>query len=424
MGGSTNYILEISTSPTFSPIAYTANVAGTSHLVATPLSSDTLYYWRVRAAANICGSGANSAVWAFTTVGGPTTLPAICRNPGTAIPDNNTTGITDSMVIATTDTLTDLNVSMNIPHTWVGDLWITLTHVDTATTVQLLNRPNNAGGGCNGNNLNIILDSSAALAVQTSCANANPPYTTGGSYIPAATLNAFNGQNLSGTWQLRVSDRASQDLGTLNQWCLIPTVASTPAARDYSDLDTGYGVAWHTGDGALRLGSNWTADTTFTLGNDDGSDDGITQTGGQWTTGNTVTLNATITGGGGYLAGWFDWNNDGVFSAGEKAVAQNVVVGVNSISVTVGPYNPSSNSALNARFRLYDSEPLLGPTGIETPDGGAAAGEVEDYAWSFTPTAITLQSVGLSRPLAWGLGLVFGLVGMTGWVLWQRRQTR
>ena len=426
VAGSTNYTLEISTSPTFSTIAYTANVAGTSHVVATALSSDTLYYWRVRAAANICGSGANSTVWAFTTVGGPTTLPAICRNPGTAIPDNNTTGITDSMVVATTGTLTDLNVSLNIPHTYVGDLVVSLVHVDTATTVSLVNRPTNGGGGCSGNNINLTLDSSAALQVQVNCTSGTNPtaaYTVGGNYRPAATLNSFNGENLSGTWRLQVSDRANLDIGTLNQWCLIPTVSSTPAARDYSDLDSSYGIAWHTGDGALRLGSNWTADTTFTLGNDDGSDDGITQTGGQWATGNTVTLNVTITGGGGYLAGWFDWNNDGIFAPEEKVVAQHVVAGVNSINLTVGTYDPSSNPTLKARFRLYDSEPLFGPTGIETPDGGAAAGEVEDYDWAFSPTAITLQSVGLGNPLAWGLGLVFGLVGVTGWVLWRRRQT-
>ena len=422
VAGSTNYTLEISTSPTFGTIIYSANVAGTSHTVATPLSSDTLYYWRVRAAANICGAGPNSAVWAFATGGAPTTLPSICRAPGTAIPDNNTTGITDAMVVATTGPLTDLNVSVNIPHTWVGDLIINLTHVNTGTTVQLFNRPNNGAGGCNGNNLNIILDSGAALAVQTSCANANPPYTNGGSYVPSATLNAFNGQDLSGTWQLNVSDRAGTDTGTLNQWCLVPSVASAPAARDYSDLDTGYGIAWHTGDGSLRLGSSWTADTAFTLGNDDGSDDGVTQTGGQWTTGSTVTLSVVVTGGSGYLAGWFDWNNDGVFSAGEKAVAQNVVAGANNVNLVVGTYNAGSNPNLKARFRLYASEPTFGPNGTETPDGGAAAGEVEDFTWSFSPTAITLQSLNLMNPFAWGLGLVLGLVSVTGLVLWRRKR--
>jgi subtilisin-like proprotein convertase family protein len=423
VAGSTNYILEISTSPTFSTLAYSINVAATSHVVATTLSNDTLYYWRVRAAANICGSGANSAVWAFTTVSTPTTLPAICRNPGTAIPDNNPTGITDSMVVATTGTLTDLNVSLNIPHTYVGDLIVSLLHVDTATTVSLVNRPVNGAGACSGNNINLTLDSSAALQVQVNCtsgANPTAAYTVGGSYQPAATLNAFNGQNLSGTWQLQVSDRAGVDLGTLNQWCLIPTVTGTPAARDYSDLDSGYGVAWHTGNGSLRLGSSWTADTTFTLGNDDGSDDGIVKTGGQWVTGNTVTLNATITGGSGYLAGWFDWNNDGLFSAGEKAVAQNVVAGVNTVNLTVGPYNPGSTPTLKARFRLYATEPTFGPNGTETPDGGATTGEVEDYAWAFSPTAISLQTLGLMNPFTWGLGLVLGLVGVTGWVLWRR----
>lgn len=424
VAGSTNYTLEISTSPTFGTIVYSANVAGTSHVVATALSGDTLYYWRVRAAANACGSGANSAVWAFATGGAPTTLPGICRNPGTAIPDNNTTGITDSQIVATSGTLTDLNVSLNIPHTYVGDLIVSLTHVDTATTISLVNRPTNGTGGCSGNNINLTLDSSAALQVQVNCTSGTNPtaaYTVGGSYQPAATLNAFNGQNLNGTWQLQVSDRAGADTGTLTQWCLIPTITSTPAARDYSDLATGYGIAWHTGDGSLRLGSNWTADTTFTLGNDDGSDDGIVKTGGQWTTGNIVTLNATVTGGNGYLAGWFDWNNDGVFSAGEKAVAQNVVAGVNNINLIVGTYNPGSNPTLNARFRLYASEPTFGPNGTETPDGGAAAGEVEDFAWSFSPTAITLQSLNLLNPFAWGLGVLLGLVSVTGWALWRRK---
>ncbi|MBP8001839.1 MAG: hypothetical protein KA314_23000 [Chloroflexi bacterium] len=423
VAGSTNYTLEISTSPTFGTIAYSANVAGTSHTVATPLSSDTLYYWRVRAAANICGTGANSTVWAFATGGAPTTLPGICRNLTTAIPDANPTGLTDLMTIATTGTLTDLNVSLAATHTWVGDLSFILRHVNTGTTVTIVDRPGvpTSTYGCFGDNIATTLDDEGGSGpVETMCSNLPALF---GQPTPNNALSAFDGLSLASDWSLQVIDSAGGDTGTLTQWCLIPTIAGVSiAARDYSDLDTGYGVAWHTGDGTLRLGSNWTADSSFTLGNDDGSDDGIVKTGGQWVAGNTVTLNATITGGSGYLAGWFDWNNDGVFSAGEKAVAQNVVAGVNNISLTVGAYNPNSNPILKARFRLYASEPTFGPNGTETADGAAAAGEVEDFAWSFSPTAITLQSLALVNPFTWGMALVLGLVTVTGLVLWRRKR--
>ncbi len=61
-----NYTLEIATDAGFSNIVYTATVATTSHLITTPLNTLSTYYWRVRPQ-NLCGMGAYSAVFSFST---------------------------------------------------------------------------------------------------------------------------------------------------------------------------------------------------------------------------------------------------------------------------------------------------------------------------------------------------------------------
>lgn len=61
-----SYTVEIASDAVFSNIVYTATVAGISHTLATPLSSSTGYYWRVRPA-NACGAGGYSSSFSFTT---------------------------------------------------------------------------------------------------------------------------------------------------------------------------------------------------------------------------------------------------------------------------------------------------------------------------------------------------------------------
>jgi hypothetical protein len=179
-----------------------------------------------------------------------------------------------------------------------------------------------------------------------------------------------------------------------------PSVCSLYDA-DYSDLDSSYNLAWHTGDGALRLGALWTADSSFARGDDDASDDGITlDSNTTWQEGSTVGIFVDVTGGSGYLAGWFDWNDDGDFDDPlEKSVAQNVSNGSNSIDFTIpsGAGYSTQGRNVQARFRLYASEPTSAPLGNETPTGGAASGEVEDYELTPQgPTAVNLSSFNAS----------------------------
>jgi subtilisin-like proprotein convertase family protein len=142
-------------------------------------------------------------------------IPIIDGNPNTFI----------SSTINAPDfgTLDDLDIHLNLTHTYVGDLRLTLTH--NSTTVSLLRNPNNTGGICSGNNVFIVFNDEAGTTVQTACINSTnaDAYSAGASYRPHEALTAFDGAELNGTWTLRVTDTVATDTGHLVNWCLRPT---------------------------------------------------------------------------------------------------------------------------------------------------------------------------------------------------------
>jgi hypothetical protein len=137
-----------------------------------------------------------------------------------------------------------------------------------------------------------------------------------------------------------------------------------------------------------------------------------------WTPGATVQIQATVTGSNGYLVSWFDWNNDGDFNdAGERVQFGNVPAGVNTLNVTI-PGGYVAGTTLTTRFRLYSGAPSsISPTGIVN------GGEIEDYQWAFSPTAISLSQLQVIRSNSLGLFAVFILFIVTGVVFWRRRPT-
>jgi subtilisin-like proprotein convertase family protein len=160
----------------------------------------------------------------------PTPGTGLCRNPNLAIPDGNSTGVTDTLTVGTGGTLTDLNLQMTVNHTWVGDVTATLTHVNTGKSFAVFNRPGVPAStyGCSGNNIVTTLDDEAATAVEGVCAGTTP--TINGTFRPNVALSGFDGDSLSGTWTLKMTDSVSSDVGTLVSWCLAPTTGTAPTA--------------------------------------------------------------------------------------------------------------------------------------------------------------------------------------------------
>ncbi len=123
----------------------------------------------------------------------PTMTSEYCESPAAPISDNQTT--TDVLTIPAADdaSITSLEVYVNITHTYIGDLLITLTS-PAGTVVTLHSR---SGGGTD----NLVGWYPSQL-------------------IPAGDLGAFVGQQMAGNWTISVADQAGGDTGTLNQWCL------------------------------------------------------------------------------------------------------------------------------------------------------------------------------------------------------------
>lgn len=130
-----------------------------------------------------------------------------------------------------------------------------------------------------------------------------------------------------------------------------------------------------------------------------------------WSASNGGSLDVTVAGAPGCLSGWIDWNGDGDFDDALETVFTNHEVNSNksyalSFNVPAGtmPIDTNESKTLYARFRLYPRNPKIGsyiPEGCttpKTPDGRflIPGGEVEDYQWTFTPTAVTLAALNAS----------------------------
>lgn len=213
------YDLEISSTGTGFVRPLRISTTSTTSSDITLLPSRT-YHWRVRSV-NSTGSTLSS-VRSFTT----SALPGNkSQTVNTNIPDASATGLSQSIVVAQGGILSDLDLAVEIDHTWVGDLTVTLTHQETGTSITAISAL--GGGRCSGDNFNVIFDDASSLAAATNCSNGTPALAAGQRYRPLDPLSVFNAENFAGTWTIKVLDLQAGDTGSLRNWSLIPTFADT-----------------------------------------------------------------------------------------------------------------------------------------------------------------------------------------------------
>ena len=220
----TSYTLEIDDDATFASIDYTWTGSATTHEVSTALASSTTHFWRVRAT-NPCGSE-TSAAWSFDVV----TPTLFCESPSLSIDTGVNSAVSD-LAISDPGTIEDLKLQLNVTHSWVGDLGVVLTHVDTGTSVNMIDRPGvPALGtlGCENDDIDITLSDDAASFAEDECSSSSPAIS--GELKPSAALGTFDGESITGTWRVSVSDYEGGDDGELVSWCLEPTFVPEPGA--------------------------------------------------------------------------------------------------------------------------------------------------------------------------------------------------
>ena len=133
-------------------------------------------------------------------------------NTPVAIPDANGTFTIRQLNIPTTALISDVNVAVNITHTYLSDIQIAILNPagGGATQVNLFNNGCDNGG---------VTDSlNATFDDQGTAANCVAIVT--GNILPAQPLSAYNGTNPQGNWVLGVRDLGNGDVGTLNSFAI------------------------------------------------------------------------------------------------------------------------------------------------------------------------------------------------------------
>jgi hypothetical protein len=105
-------------------------------------------------------------------------------SPNLAIPDNDPSGAASEIVVPAGTTLASLTVSVDIAHTYIGDLTVRLSHGGKTATLH-------ARTGGSTDNL-----------------------------VATFSPTDWNGSDASGPWRLEIVDSAAQDQGTLKTWAL------------------------------------------------------------------------------------------------------------------------------------------------------------------------------------------------------------
>lgn len=159
---------------------------------------------------------------ADTVVGCVASVGTNCPSPADSISDLEppvVSTLTVPVGSCVDGSITDVDVSLDINHTWVGDLDAKLVSPGGVSTNILLDRPGvpTSTFGCSGNNIQSTFDDASGTPAETMC-NGGPAIS--GTVSPFTVLSVFNGGNADGIWTLTITDNVGGDVGELNDWSL------------------------------------------------------------------------------------------------------------------------------------------------------------------------------------------------------------
>jgi len=207
-----NYMLEIATDFNFNSIVESQSTANTSY-TATNLASETVYYWRVKPS-NRCGTATNYSVSSFQTG------ILNCQNQfiGTDFSDASIGSVANSLASVPVTVsggfiIGDINVSLNLSHTWVQDMTIYLDGPASIGSPRITLFEEPCGGE---DDIDAILDDSG---LDLEC-GINPAPAISGIIKPLQLLSNLNNLPADGIWKLQVVDNYNGDGGSINSFSL------------------------------------------------------------------------------------------------------------------------------------------------------------------------------------------------------------
>ena len=200
-----SYDVQVATDVAFTNIIE-ANTVFTNSYTPSNLSYETEYFWRVKPI-NSCGEGVLSTPFSFTTI------EFNCdNNVAEGLPINisatGTPTISSKIPFYDDIALADINVNLELDHTYLADLVVKLIS-PAGTTVVLLS------SSCGDlQNINATFDDDAPNF------NCNGDPAISGMVKPLGSLGSFNGESILGEWTLEINDNAASDGGALKSFSL------------------------------------------------------------------------------------------------------------------------------------------------------------------------------------------------------------
>jgi subtilisin-like proprotein convertase family protein len=280
----------------------------------------------------------------------------ICSTTNVPISIPDMGALPDTISTSITGVISDLDVSLNILHTYVGDLVITLSQWGGPGPVTLINRL-----GCGGSNIDVTInDEGQDGNVVSQCEDAPAIYGDRIGGKPAGpVLSTFDGDNFSGKWILTINDNSRGDVGALVAWCLIPTFEKNCFVLKSS----------HTGQGS---------DPVASLSNSSGCPVG------QYVAGEQVFISGATPDNGWQIGGWTNTNNDNSTES-----TNTVSMPANDLMTSVNYTEAVPCYALTLSHSGQGSDPIASPTNSTSCSLGqyiagehiTLSGAVPDSGW-------------------------------------------
>jgi subtilisin-like proprotein convertase family protein len=237
------YLVEVSNNASFGSIIESATVL-TNTYSTTALASNTEYFWRV-SASNNCVTANTSSAFNFTTAN--LTCDTFTDDVAQAITQSGGgNSYTSSVNVSADFPITDVNVTLDITHTWTADLDITLTSPN-GTIVELTTD----NGGSGDNYTNTIFDHESTNG---SITGGTAPFT--GTFVPEGDLSAMYGEMSGGDWILTIVDDANADGGSFNSFMLELCVQGTLSVDDLETTISGFSVYPNPNNGLFNVSLN------------------------------------------------------------------------------------------------------------------------------------------------------------------------
>ncbi|WP_406683694.1 S8 family serine peptidase [Seonamhaeicola sp. MEBiC1930] len=232
-----SYLVEVSTNPSFSSIDYSSTETDLSFELAG-LSSETVYYWRVRPDNN-CNTGNYSETYSFQVGNlncGSNVFTATDFSDATI---GTTAGVFASVPVTVSTgglNIESVKTSFKINHTWVNDINITLEGPASIGNPQVLlfdsSCATDTGGDTtnpgDGNDFDVTYSDSGSVLF---CDDAVVP-SISGTIAPLESLSEFVNLAADGEWKLKIGDPNNNDGGAITEFsldiCVINDITSIP----------------------------------------------------------------------------------------------------------------------------------------------------------------------------------------------------